>query len=74
MTTSPFTAEHEMFRKTVRDWAENELLPHQKEWEVAHDVPRSVFKRAGDLGFFGVTYPEAVGGAGGGLVVQGSLL
>jgi len=62
---TPFTLEHEIFRKTVRQFAENELLPHQKEWEESGDVPRSVFKKAGDLGLLGVHYPEEVGGSGG---------
>jgi citronellyl-CoA dehydrogenase len=60
-----FTPEHELFRKTVRDFAEKELLPHQKEWEEGEEFPRSVFKRAGDLGLLGVHYPEEVGGSGG---------
>jgi alkylation response protein AidB-like acyl-CoA dehydrogenase len=60
-----FTPEHDLFRKTVRQFAENELLPHQKEWEEEGEFPRSVFKRAGELGFLGVHYPEEVGGSGG---------
>src|SRR4029453_9489950 len=63
--SSYFTPEHDMFRKAVREFAEQELLPHQKEWEGAQDFPRSVFKRAGDLGLLGVHYPEEVGGSGG---------
>lgn len=64
-TPSPFTPEHELFRKTVRDFAEKELLPHQKEWEAARGFPREIFKRAGDLGLIGVCFPEEVGGSGG---------
>ncbi len=60
-----FTEEHQLFRKTVRQFAETELLPHQKEWESACDFPKSVFKRAGELGLLGVHYPEEVGGSGG---------
>ncbi len=62
---TPFTAEHELFRKMVRDFAEKELLPHKDEWEKARTVPREIFKRAGDLGLFGVCFPEEVGGSGG---------
>lgn len=65
MTTSPFTTEHELFRKTVRDFAEKELLPHREEWERAKDFPKWVFKRAGELGLIGVCFPEDVGGSGG---------
>jgi len=63
--TSPFTSEHELFRKTVRDFAERELLPHKEEWEKKKDFPKSVFKMAGELGILGVCFPESVGGSGG---------
>jgi len=60
----PFTSDHELFRKTVRDFAEKELLPNRKEWEAARQFPEELFKRAGQLGFFGICYPESVGGSG----------
>lgn len=63
--SSPFTPEHELFRKTVRDFAEKDLLPHKEAWEAAREFPREIFKKAGDLGIFGVCFPESVGGSGG---------
>lgn len=63
--SSPFTPEHELFRKTVRDFAIKDLLPHKEEWEAARGFPREIFKKAGELGIFGVCYPESVGGSGG---------
>ena len=62
---SPFTEEHQQFRKTVRQFAEKELAPHEKEWEEDELFPNWVFKRAGELGILGAHYPEDVGGAGG---------
>ncbi len=62
---SPFTEAHQLFRKTVRDFAEKELLPNKEKWERERFVPREVFKRAGELGLFGVCFSEAVGGSGG---------
>ncbi|HWL88968.1 MAG TPA: acyl-CoA dehydrogenase family protein [Polyangiaceae bacterium] len=62
---SPFREEHEHFRKTVRQFAQKELLPYAEEWEEAENFPNEVFKRAGELGIFGAHYPEEVGGAGG---------
>lgn len=59
-----FKEEHEIFRNTVRRWAENELAPHAEEWEEKKDFPNWVFRRAGELGFLGITYPEEVGGSG----------
>lgn len=62
---SPFQQEHELFRKTVRDFAVKELAPHVDEWERDELFPNWVFKRAGELGILGAHYPEDVGGAGG---------
>ena len=62
---SPFTEAHQLFRKTVRDFAEKELLPNKEKWERERFVPREVFKRAGELGLFAVCFSAAVGGSGG---------
>jgi citronellyl-CoA dehydrogenase len=59
-----FKEEHEIFRKTVRSFMEKELAPHAAEWEAKRDFPNWVFKRAGEMGFLGITYPEDVGGSG----------
>jgi citronellyl-CoA dehydrogenase len=59
-----FKEEHEIFRMTVRKFMETELAPHAAEWEEKKDFPNWVFKRTGEMGFLGITYPEEVGGAG----------
>jgi citronellyl-CoA dehydrogenase len=58
-----FTEEHEMFRKTVRDYVQKELAPHADEWNDAEEFPREVFERMGELGFLGIRYPEEYGGS-----------
>ena len=55
---TPFTEEHQQFRKTVRQFCEKELAPHVEEWERDELFPNWVFKRAGELGIFGAHYPE----------------
>lgn len=65
MALTFFTEEHDALRDTVRRFAEEELAPHAEEWEEGGDFPDWVFKRAGDLGLLGLTYPEEYGGAGG---------
>ncbi len=61
---NPFTEEHEMFRKTVRSFVEKELAPHADEWEEAGIAPlHDIFKKMGNLGFLGLSYPEEYGGA-----------
>ena len=62
MPISLFSEEHETLRKAVRRFAEEELAPHADEWEEAGDFPDWVFKRAGDLGLLGLTYPKEYGG------------
>ena len=62
---SPYTEEHDLFRKLVRAFAEKELQPHVDEWEKDRTFPNWVFKKAGELGITGAHYPEDVGGGGG---------
>jgi citronellyl-CoA dehydrogenase len=59
-----FTPEHEMFRKTVREYVEHKLRPHAEEWEAQGSFPREVFKEMGELGFLGIRVPEEYGGSG----------
>ena len=65
MPQTYFTEPHDIFRRSFRDFVERELRPHTDEWESERLFPRKVFHRMGELGFFGVSFPEAVGGAGG---------
>ncbi len=65
MSYSPFTAEHETFRQTVRRFVEQEIRPHVDAWEAARIFPaHTLFKQMGDLGLLGLTYPEEYGGGG----------
>ena len=65
MIAPPFTPEHELFRKTLRDYVVRELAPHALEWDEAGIFPREVFCDLAELGALGVNYPEEVGGSGG---------
>ena len=57
-------AEHDAFRATVRRFIAEEITPHHAEWERAGQVPRALWRRAGELGLLCLTMPEAYGGAG----------
>ncbi len=58
-----FTEEHAMFRQSVRRFVADEINPHVDEWEAAGIFPaHNLFKKMGDLGFLGLTYPEEYGG------------
>jgi butyryl-CoA dehydrogenase len=63
--TFELTAEHEAFRKVVRDFAEAEIAPHAHRWDREHHFPVDVIRQMGDLGLFGIVAPEEYGGAGG---------
>jgi alkylation response protein AidB-like acyl-CoA dehydrogenase len=65
MSVWPFSPEHDELRRSIRSFVETELAPHAEEWEAAGDFPDWVFKRMGDLGLLGLSYPEAYGGGGG---------
>jgi acyl-CoA dehydrogenase len=60
--TSP---ERDALRKTVRDFADREILPNAAEWERTGDIPRELHRKAGAAGLLGANFPEVVGGGGG---------
>ena len=57
-----FTEEHELFRQSFRDFLEKEVRPNIDQWEADGQVPREIYKKFGEMGFMGVTYPEQYGG------------
>ncbi len=59
-----FTAEHEDFRKSFRRFVEEEIVPHHERWEDQQHVDRTIWNRAGELGFLCVNMPEEYGGSG----------
>jgi alkylation response protein AidB-like acyl-CoA dehydrogenase len=59
-----FSAEHEQFRETVARFVDEELVPHHAQWEKDEVVPRSIWKRAGEVGILCPNVPEQYGGFG----------
>jgi short-chain 2-methylacyl-CoA dehydrogenase len=59
------SAEHETFRKVVRDFAAAEIAPHAARWDREHHFPVELMPALGDLGVFGLIAPEEYGGSGG---------
>jgi acyl-CoA dehydrogenase len=60
-----FTQEHEMLRRSIRAFVEKEVTPHVAEWEAAGQIPKTFWRRLGELGFLGLEFPTEYGGAGG---------
>ncbi len=59
-----FTEEHELFRQSLRTFLEKEAMPHIDQWEEDRRIPRDIWKKMGEMGFLGLSYPEAYGGSG----------
>ena len=59
-----FSQEHEDLRESMQSWVQKELWPHRNEWEDTY-WPTEAMKRAGELGFLGLCFPEEYGGQGG---------
>ncbi|MCU0269919.1 MAG: acyl-CoA dehydrogenase family protein [Acidimicrobiales bacterium] len=58
------TDEQEAFRKVVRDFAASEIAPHAEAWDRDHTFPVDVVLAMGELGLFGLPFPEEYGGGG----------
>src|SRR5215471_6969512 len=56
--------ERELFRQSVRSFVEREVLPAAEELDRHGEFPHHLFKRLAGLGYFGLRYPEDVGGQG----------
>src|SRR5664280_2559045 len=65
MNIITYTAEHNIFRDSLRKFLDKEIVPHVEEWEEAGIVPRSAWKKMGEQGFLCTDVPEEYGGAGG---------
>ncbi|MBJ7330241.1 MAG: acyl-CoA dehydrogenase family protein [Solirubrobacteraceae bacterium] len=57
--------DHELMRKTVRDFAEQEVAPVAEELDREKRFPYELVQKMGALGWMGIPFPEEVGGAGG---------
>ena len=64
ITRRIFDEEHDMFRDSVRKWADAELVPHVEQWKIDGQVSREVWKSAGAQGFLCMYADEKFGGLG----------
>ncbi len=59
-----FTEEHEMIRHTVKRFCREEIAPYAEEWDHAGIFPKELFKKAANLGLFGIRIDPEWGGLG----------
>jgi butyryl-CoA dehydrogenase len=57
--------DHEALRAMVRDFATSEIEPYAEEWDRTHEFPLDTVRKMGELGLFGIPFPESLGGGGG---------
>ena len=60
--------EQQQLKKTVREFAEREILPNVMKWDEACEFPLATVKELGKLGLLGTVFPTEYGGAGMGYV------
>lgn len=58
------TDDHIMMKKMVRDFAEAEAGPGAEERDENEEFPMELWKKCGQLGLAGITFPEQYGGVG----------
>ena len=56
-----FSEEHKMFRKSLRDFLDKEVMPNIDQWEEDRRVPKDFWKKFGEMGYFGLNMPEEYG-------------
>ena len=59
-----FTEEHQLFRASLRDFLRKEVVPHLDKWEETGTIERFIWKKFGEMGYFGLATPEEYDGLG----------
>ena len=60
----PFTDDQKEFRAHIARWVDERLVPVADEWDRRNEFMRELFQELGELGYFGIHYPEQYGGSG----------
>ncbi len=58
------TGEQRLFRQTLREFADKEIVPVAPEWERTGRYPAEIVDKLRELGLFGLNVPEEYGGLG----------
>jgi len=58
------TEEQQDFRKAVREFAEEVVRPRAEEMDRLEELPLDIVKQMGEMGLFGLPFPEEYGGQG----------
>jgi cyclohexanecarboxyl-CoA dehydrogenase len=66
-----FTLEQNLFRETIRNFAQKEIAPYEALWDRTGEFPKELFKKLVDIGLMGIRIPEKYGGQGADAVTTG---
>ena len=59
-----FTEEHQLFRQSLKDFLQKEVVPHIDKWEETGTIDKFIWEKFGEMGYFGLATPEKDGGLG----------
>ncbi|MGB7396004.1 MAG: acyl-CoA dehydrogenase family protein [Pricia sp.] len=62
MQSMYFTEEHHLFRESLKDFLQKEVVPHIDKWEDSGKIERFIWEKFGEMGYFGLSVPEAYNG------------
>lgn len=62
MTHTFFSEEHELFRESLRNFLKKEVVPNIDKWEESGEIESFIWSKMGEMGYFGLAYPEKYGG------------
>jgi alkylation response protein AidB-like acyl-CoA dehydrogenase len=62
MDSMYFTEEHQLFRQSLKDFLQKEVVPHIEKWEKTGTIERFIWKKFGEMGYFGLATPTEYDG------------
>lgn len=65
MTGFSLSDEQRLFQAAIRDFAQREVAPIAREYDEREECPVHILRKMGELGYLGIPFPRADGGAGG---------
>jgi cyclohexanecarboxyl-CoA dehydrogenase len=69
-----FTEEQEIFRRTVREFANKEIAPKIREYEKKREFPWNIYRKMGSAGLLGLRFGSEYGGQDADAVTMGILV
>jgi len=63
MKSQYFNAEHQLFRESLRQFFDKEVVPYANEWEEKRQIPKDIMLKMGEQGYLGLNFPEQYGGS-----------